>query len=325
MSTSGSYDFSLTAGQIVQAAFEDLGVVLPGGPVAAAHSTMALSRLNMLVKQWQGHADLAPGLKIHTRQRVNLFLAKGQQIYRVGPALTDARSTIQYGRTTLSASKAAGQTTLSITSNVDTTTYPGTTVTMTVADIIGIYLDDGTILWSTISNVPGATVAIPDPLPSAASTGNYVWWFTARAQRFPIAESAVLRTESYTDSPLAIYKEVAQYELGVANKYAHGTPGSILIEPLRLNTRITLDSQPTDIRKTIVLTVLYPAENYDALTNDIAFPQEWFAALSWELAFRLSASVGRWTQEMKDNRESAITMARSLNPEMSVAYFQPNA
>ena len=325
MSTSGSWDYSLTAAQIIAAAYEDLGVVTPGGSVASVDSVMALSRLNMIVKQYQGTSDGAPGVKVHTRQRIALFLAVGRQTYTVGAGATDAMATTQYGRTTISAAEAAGQTVLSITSNTDTTTYPGTTVTMTSADNIGIELDDGTIQWTTISGTPAATATVAVALTSAAAAGNYVYWFTSRAQRFPTLEAAVLRDSSYNDSPIGIYDDVDQYEYGVASKYADGTPTTLLCEPLRQSTRITLDSQPTDVTKHIVLTVLYPAEDYDATTNDIAFPQEALRFLSWELAFALSPSVGRWTPEMELNRKEARQMYLNLNPENSVMYFQPNA
>lgn len=331
MATSGSYDYSRTAAQIISAAYEDLGVIEPGGTVASADSAMALVRLNMLVKQWQGDSDMAPGMKVHTRQRITLFLAKGQQKYAIGPASGDARAATVFGRTTIRTAEAAGQTVLDVTALDDTTTDPGTTVTMAASDIIGIQTDDSggdDIFWTTISSTSasGPTVTIASALPTgrAAAAGNYVWWFTNRAQRFPVIESAVLRDENRNDTPLEIYTDVREYELGVASKYADGAPTSILVEPLRITTRVTLNSQPTDVTDTIVMTVLYPAEDYDATTDDIAFPQEWYAALSWELAFRLAPSKGvLWTPVREANRQNALAMARSLNPETSVLYFCP--
>ena len=71
----------MAASDVIRAAYEDLGVISPGGTVTAADSTMALQRFNILVKQLQGDVDMARGLKIWTRQRINLFLAKGQQTY----------------------------------------------------------------------------------------------------------------------------------------------------------------------------------------------------------------------------------------------------
>src|SRR3990167_2641299 len=235
MATSGSYDYSLTAPQVIAAAYEDLGAIPAGGTVASADSTMALTRLNLIVKQYQGKSDGAPGIKVHTRQRVTLFLAKGQQTYLVGPATSDARAATSYGRTTLDAAEAAGQTVISVTATTDTTTESGTTITMNESDIIGIQTDDSggdDIHWSTITSVAaGDTVTIAVALPTArpAASGNYVYWFTSRAQRFPVIESAVLRNSDRIDTDLTIYRDVREYDVGVGDKYADGTPTSILV------------------------------------------------------------------------------------------------
>jgi hypothetical protein len=323
MTTSASYDFSLTAAQIIQSAYEDLGVVTPGGTIASADSTMALSRLNMIVKQHQGRADGSPGLPVHTRQRITLPFALGQQTYLIGPATTDSPASTTLGRTTISNTEAVGQTVLSITSNTDITSYPGTTLTMANLDTIGIELDDGSIQWTTISGTPGVTVTVNDALRDAASSGNYVWWFTLKAQRFPYIEFAAIRDENFNDTPIDIYTQVQQYEAVVA-KFADGTPTCILVEPLRLNTRVTLNIQPDDVSRQLYLTVLYPSEDYDSTSNDIAYPQEAYRYLSWELAFALSASVGRWTDIMEKNRQESRAMYVGLNAENSILYFQPN-
>ena len=323
MATSGSYNYSATASDIIIASMEDIGVLAAGETLSSEAQTVALKRLNYLVKQMQGSSDMLPSVKAFSRQRVTLFLAVGQQTYTVGPASTDSRATTAYGRTTISAAEAIGQTTLSITSNTDTTNYPGTTITMTASDIVGIELDDGTIQWTTISGTPGATMTVADSLTVAAAAGNYVWWFTSRAQRFPMIESAVLRDKDLNDTPIDIYLEVKQYE-SVADKTADGDPTAILVEPLRLNTRITLDAQPTDITKQLRLTVMYPAEDYDSASDDIAFPQEAFSYLEWELAFRCAPAFGRkWNEEMEANRTASRLMWGQFNPERSSAFFQP--
>lgn len=326
MSTSGSYDYSLTAAGIISVALENIGATPIGGTDRSTYVTTCLRRLNMIAKQFQGTSDGAQGIKVHTRQRVAMFLEKGQQTYLIGPGSTDSKASTQYGRTTISADEAAGQTTISITSNTDTTNYPGTTVTMTAADVIGIELDTGAIHWSAISGTPSTTATITVALPSAAASGNYVYWFTSKAQRFPVIESAVLRYSTLVDTPIDVYTQVQQYDLGVADKYADGTPTRILVEPLRTNTRVTLNTQPTDVSQQIVMTVLYPAEDYDATSDDIAFPQEWLRALAWSLSKEVAPAFSRqWTPEMEANRIEAISIARGINPENSVLYFQSAA
>ena len=327
MATSGSWDYSLTAANIIDMAVENLGVLASGGTIVAADQTLALRRLNVIAKQYQGTSDGAQGLKVHTRQRITLMLAKGQQTYSIGPASGDARASTAVYRTTIDGAEAIGQTVLSVTDTSDTTTYPGTTGTMTASDIIGIEQDDGTIFWTTVSSISaGVSVTVGTGLDVAASVGNYVWWFTSRAQRFPVIESAVLRSSSYTTTPLDVYTEVRQYEYGVSDKYADGTPTAILVEPLRIATRITLNSQPTDVQEQIILTVLYPSEDYDATTNDIAFPQEALRFLSWELSFEIAPAFGaQWTSAMEKLRLESRAAWMNLNPENSTLYFQPDA
>lgn len=317
MATSGSYDWGRTGTTLIASALENLGVIEAGGTVASADSTMLLTRLQDIVKQYSGRADGSPGLKIHTRQRVTLFLAEGQQTYLIGPASTDARATTRYGRTTIDAAEAAGQTVISVTATTDTTTEPGTSITATASDIIGIEQNDGTIFWSTVSSISaGDTITIGTGLDVAAAVGNYVWYFTNRAQRLIAVESAVLRDENRNDTPLRIYTEAKEYDLGVSDKYADGDPTAILVEPLRIATRITLNSQPTDVTKTIVLTGWYPGEDMDAAANDLAFPQESFRFFVWELAFEVCDGYGiAWTQSMEKKRQEARATYLNLNPE----------
>jgi hypothetical protein len=320
MSTSGSYDFSLTAGQLIERIAKNLGALSSGGTIDSNDQADILQTLNIVSKEL-GVSDGLPGVKIHNRQVVTLFLAKGQQTYSVGPSGNHAAVT--YGRTTLSASEASGQTVISITSSTDTTTFPGTTVTMTDGDNVGIELDDGTIHWTTVSGTPSSTITIVAQTTGTAASGNYVWWYTSKAQRFPFIESAVLRDARNTDSGITVYRERRHYDLGVPDKHADGDPQAMLVEPLRTSTRVTLDSQPTDVTDTIVLTVMYPSEDYDSTSNDIAFPQEWFGALEWETTLRSCPQYGvEWTTAMQKNHENAMRRAGSLNPEVSDLYFQ---
>lgn len=324
MATSGSWDYSLTAAGIIQAALEDIGVVLPGGTVGTADSTLCLTRLNLIAKQFSGKADMAQGVKIWTRQRLIIFLVKGKAIYNIGPAAGDDHATALYGRTTISANEAAGQTTLSITSNTDTTTFPGTTVTMANTNNIGIVQNDGTLFWTTISGTPGATADVVAGLTVAANAGNYVYWYAAasKAQRFPVLEHILLRSPDLTDMDLDLYTDVDDFE-SLADKTAPGLPISVLFEPQRITSRLTLDYYASDVTYQLRATVQYPAEDYDATTNDIAYPQEWLAALEWELAHRIAPVYGRpWTKDMQDNYTGALGIARQLNPENTDLYFQ---
>ncbi len=154
---------------------------------------------------------------------------------------------------------------------------------MTASDVIGIVLDTGAIHWSAISGTPSTTATITVALPSAAASGNYVYWFTSKAQRFPIIESAFLRYSSMTDTPMDIYTQVQQYDLGVSAKQSDGTPTCMLVEPL-------------------------------------------LRALAWSLSKEVAPAFSRqWTPEMEANRIEAVSIARGINAENSVLYFQSAA
>lgn len=322
MATSGSYDYSRTATQIVTAALENLSVINAGGSVASADETTAIARLNFIAKQYNAPSS-GVNLMPHSRQRVTLILAKGQQSYLIGSASTDSRASTAVGRTTVSSAYASG-TSLSVTALTDTTSYPGSTITMTASDLIGVELDDGTVSWTTISAASGSPITLGGALAGAAAAGNKVYWFTSRAQRLVYVESVVLRDEDLNDTALSVYRDVRAYEEGVASKHSDGDPTCVLIENLRSNTRLTFDSQPQDVTKTVVITGWYPNEDYDATSDDIAFPQEALRFLTWELSFELAPAFGRaWSVEMEKNRLEARQAFLNLNPETTDLYFRP--
>lgn len=319
MATSGSWDFSQTASDVIQTAYEDLGDIVPGGTVPTALFTMALSRLRQFTKQWQGRSDHFPGLKVWTRQRLTLFPVNGQARYLVGPASSDDRATANPVVTLLTANKSASATSVSVTS----------TTGMTANDQIGFVTTIGTIGWTTISSVDSSTgLTLPANSVVAAGANAVVYTYTAKAQRFVDLEAVKLRDWSIPTQPIDIdvdvYTDVGQYE-EVPQKLAPGDPLSILVEPMRLNTVVTCNFASTNMYKALRMTVIYPAEDYDSSSgaDDIAFPQEWYPALSWELAFRLAGSSGRWTKTMQDNRVNALNLAISLNPDNTSAHYEP--
>jgi hypothetical protein len=322
VATSVSWNYQATAAIIINAAAEDLGVIETSGTLTSGDFASMLTRLNLLAKQWQGKSDMAQGLKIWTRQRLSVFLTNGQVRYLVGPASSDDRASVNSLSTTLGAAKAANATSITVAS----------TTGMTAADQIGVVTDAGTIGWNTITSVDsGTTLTVPANTVGDAASGNVVYTYTSKAQRFVDIEYAVLRDNSQAgqpiDLPIRIYTDVQEYE-SLPQKYAEGDPLAILVEPSRLNTVVTTNFNPPNVYKNLRLTVFYPAEDYDDSTgaDDISFPQEWFAALEWELALRCAPMFGAaWTKEMQMNHAQSTTIARELNPQNTSSYFQPNA
>jgi hypothetical protein len=168
VTTSASYDFSVTRDDIIQDAYEELGVLEEGETPTADQVTSASRKLNMLVKTWGKRYSL------HLLQDVVLFQALSQQSYLLGNAATDANwcSIDDYAQTTLSADAAAGASSVSLTSATGFAT----------GDKIGIVLDSGAIQWTT-ATMSGTTATLGAVTTGAATSGNVVFGYTSRIVR----------------------------------------------------------------------------------------------------------------------------------------------
>jgi hypothetical protein len=324
MSLSNSFDYTVTAADVILGALEKLGVVEAGETPDTDDKALMLRELNKLVKQWSHPSDGSPGMKVWLRKTVYMFFAEGTREYLLGPS--GVRATESYGTTTISANEAAGQTTISVTDGSGTAT----------SDIIGIEQDDGTLHWSTISSgAAGNTPVIAAALTAAASAGNRVFYYTpVNSQNYlpfrPLEViSAMLR---YYDSagtaidgtPLDVFfrEELGAFEQ-VSDKSSMADPVSMFVEPLRTQTRITLDAAAQNVDKLLRLKVLSPADDLDSDTDNVAFPPEWFAALEWELAKRAAPSFrAPWAQTHEANWNQATAIARQANPRGYIGGFR---
>lgn len=82
MSTSGSYDFSMTRNDVIRTALGYLG----NTTVQAAEYEDASTQLNMLLKHWAA----TKGFKLWKREEIELTLIPGTQSYALGPDGTPA-------------------------------------------------------------------------------------------------------------------------------------------------------------------------------------------------------------------------------------------
>jgi hypothetical protein len=324
MATSGSYDYLVTARTIVKAALRSIKAIGAGEDPVTSEMNDGLEAMNMLIKQWNGRADFAPGIRAFSRKRITLFLNSSQNRYYIGPGAGDSRATARYGRTTISADEAAAQTVLSIASN-SYTTSDGQTVTMAANDFIGIGLDDATVHWTSIVSATSSSATITTAIPSSAATGRYVWWFTSRSQRLVQVESCVIRDEYLKDVPIEVYTDAKLYD-SIADKNTQGDAGSILVEPQISNTAITLDTIPTDLTKALVITGFYPSEDFDSANDDPGFSQIWYRPLKYALARELAPEFGSglWTNELNALYVEAMAIAKNDNPETSDVFFEPD-
>lgn len=312
MATSGSYDYSVTASDILTEALEQAGILASAETIDSNDSTSCLRTLNMMVKQWSGNFDFAPGIKVFSRKHGYMFLQKSQGSYSIGPSGDNA--SLAYVSTTMRIAGSASATTLEITSSTG----------MTAADKIGIELDSGSIYWTTITTVTDSdTIVIPaSGLSGAAAAGNRIFAYTTKLIRPLYIENAVLRDTDGVDS--TIYPMTSNYYENIPVKTTDGTPQYYKYDNTLTNGTLYLDCEPDDVTKVLRLTFMAPAEDYDLTTNDIAFPQEWYMALAMGLAKLISPKFERaWSELQESNYQSALQMARSSYAETTEEYFQP--
>jgi hypothetical protein len=273
MAVSGSKNYSITRADIVGAALRKIGVYDAGETISGPDNAAAATALNLMVKEW-----VARGIDIWLRDEVTLFLQPNTQSYALGSAYMTA----SYVETTLSSAASASATALSLTSSSG----------MTVADNIGIKLDDDTIHWDTIATIPSSTsVTLTTGLASAASSGKKVYAYTTTAGRPMKIVSAYRRDKNGYDTRVEVIGE-AEYR-SLSNKASEGPPVAIWYQPTL--TTGTLYVWPVDGGANwdrISMSAQYYPDDFDAQADNPQFPIEWGNALVWSLAAELSSEHG---------------------------------
>src|ERR1700739_151143 len=151
MSTSGSYGFAITANDIVTEAMLNVGKLGEAETPSAQEYTDCLRKLNMLVKQWMGKTDFAPGLKMWTRRIGALMLRSVQPLgYQVGPTTPD-NWTLVGGLVDTSTSAPANSGASSV---VLTSTIAPNNTAIASGWYIGIQQSGGDLFWTTVNGAP---------------------------------------------------------------------------------------------------------------------------------------------------------------------------
>lgn len=324
--SSGNVDFSVTRDDIITEALKDLGVMAAGDTTSSAsftdHSASMALKLNMLVKQWSGQSDFSPGIKMWSRKTAYLFLQKGQAVYTLGPTVS-ATSALDkfassYVTTTIGATEASGQTVLTMT---DGSIFANT-------NRIGIQLDTGAIQWTTVSGTPaGNDVTVAVALTAQASAGNRVFGYATTAQgRRPLEIMTVVRRDvNGIDTPMDPISRYMYEEIG--NKGADGTPTRFHYSGTLIDGTLYLDIEPTKVTDVLRIGYLSPIEDFDAATDLADYDAVWFRALCNGLKLEACGMFGQEGRAayFKALRDESLAIAKNAAPEMSDAYFQPNA
>lgn len=322
MATSGNYILTVQRDDIIRQAMLNLGKLGEGeNPTPQETIDMAL-KLNMLVKQWMGKTDFAPGLKTWTRRRGYLYLHNTTGQYTVGPNATGWSNTFNRSFTTVASN--AGTNTISV--------APGTTG-ITNGDSIGVQNTsgggNGDIQWTTVSNYNSGSgvITLGTTLVASVSSGAVVYNYTTTAQNPLTIESAVLRDNNNEDTPLKIMASTQDYDMLPSKTDLNNIsdPTQIYYEWQLSNSNLFTDvAASQDVTKYLVLTYLEEIQVFNNPTDNPEYSAEWFDPLCWGLSKRAAPMFNMpWTQLMQDNYTESLAIARHKGPEKTSLFFQP--
>jgi len=295
VAVSGSKNFAITRGDIIDSALRKIGGYDSGESTLGNESADASFALNAMVKSWA-----SKGLDLPWRETVTLFLQPGTESFTIGPSGDHA--TTSYVETTLSAAEAAAQTVLSVTSSTG----------MTAADNVGIKLDDDTIQWTTISSVDSSTqITVATALTSAAASGNKVYSYTTKANRPQKIVYAFRRDTSGLDTEVELIGEKEYQRL--SDKDSNGPVTQIFHRSTLTNA--TVFAWPADGGSSVDKLVLITqnlADDFDATADNPEFPIEWSDALIYGLAWRLAPEYGVTIDERRAIKAEAQEFLEDL-------------
>jgi len=312
MATSGIITLLAPGSDIVKEALEHLGVLAEGEEPNQDQLISCKRTLNYMVKSWQGRA---PGL--WTIQRLYIYLEKNKNEYSLGQQLGDhftSENPID-NTSTLDGNEAALSTVIDVVSASGAASN----------DRIMIELDSGSSHWTTISSVSSNAITIASGIPTAAASGNRVYWYTSKGQR-PFALShgqRVTEPSNGTEVPIQIYTRVEYAEL--PRKTEDGTVLGVYYDPQITTGKLFVWPETNNVTDYLKLYVQRSIEDFNADDDDSDFTQEWFSALSFGLAIHLAPKYGISSESFNQLRALfAETMfdAESSDRESTV-WFEP--
>lgn len=304
-----TYDFSMTAGDVVRDAMTEAGVLQDGESPSGNAMDYGLRRLNMLIKNIMGPNNTGMrGLKMFQRTSASIALDTATNVFAVGSQpeecdLTDTGDLVEKTAHGL----ANGDWVKFIEINDTTGITEGTTY------YVVNKTDDNFQVAATIG---GAALAL-----TTDGDGKYV---THAIYSPPVAIlSCLLRNTDNEDVPLTpmLLEEYQQ----IGNKTESGTPTRYYYERQVDAGYIYLDVQPEDATDTLELVILRALEDIDSLSDTVLFSPEWYRPLVLAMALELSPSYGvPPNQATADLSRQAFNFANSFEPEQVSAFFEPD-
>lgn len=284
MTTSGTTTWTQTRNQIILRAGRQVGAWAAGETPNAQEVQDWATALNAMVKAWE-----ASGLHLWAETEGILFPQPGQISYLLGPNSTDhAAST--WTQTSVAVNAATGATAIQVSS------ISG----ISNGQNIGVYLSSGAYFWTTVNGAPsGVTVTLASALPSPAAAQAPVFTYTTKIAR-PLRIITTRRFDPVALQEVPLWMMARLDYRDLPNKYTTGIINATFYDPQLNDGVIWVWTNPQNAYYVVKFTWMRQLQDFDTANNTPDFPQEWFNALTWNLAREMMTEYG--CPEQRGNR-----------------------
>ncbi len=308
MTVSNSNNFNLVRNQIIEEAFKEIGVKTPNRSLTAEEMNDGAISLNLFVKSL-----ISNGSFLWKTQQAVLFLEPGISEYFIDG--TTANCTEDYDETVTTADASSGASSIVV---EDTTGF-------TIGFFIGVYLDDNSIQWTTISNIASLTITLTDALTDDVTSGNAVYCYETKLNRPEKIQNAQATQAPNQDVPMVQLSRDTYYNIPV--KDTSGRPNQFYYNKQLNLGIINLWPTPNSSANKFKFTFIKQLYDFDSPTDDPDFPVEWLMPIILNVAYRLSRKYGRLDmsekEQLKRDADEALQNAEGYDREPTSIYFQP--
>jgi hypothetical protein len=305
MATSGSQNFTQTRIQLIQDAFQLIGIYGVGRTISAEDEVLANNFLNKMIKAWG-----TKGLHLWTKEEAVLFISQYEEEYTLGNASGDAHCALESDTVITQLNGALAASATSVT--VDSTTG------MAVSDNIGIVTSDNDIHWTTIATIPSSTtLTLTTGLDTAANDNDEVYTYTNKIYK-PLRITSCRRREGIDSGATSTQFEQVltpiSYEefRNLPTKTTNSLPNQFHYNPKNTSGKLYLYPRPDDGKDRIHISYERVIEDLDAASDNFDFPSEWLECITYQLALRLGACFGKGQKALQEIAPLASVMLDDL-------------
>lgn len=305
MALSGSEDFSLNRDELIEAAYELIGVKDPDSTLSANQTTTATRHLNMMLKGWTNK-----GLLTWKQDEAVVFPVVGQESFDLGPSGDRACLKSDLVKTTVDGDQTSVTTSLTVAS----------TTGMAASDNIGVEVS-GALSWVTITSVDSSTTLTIATLGGVdLDDGATVYTYTNILQR-PNRVLSARRVDANSDTETPLYTMTRDDYQRQTKKSTQGKPVEVFYDRQLTDGRLYVWPTFEDVDNYLSLTVEKQIQDMDAAANDFDLPPHWLEAATYQLAVRIGTyhmiPVQR-LQILKSEAQSFLNEALGFDQEESI-------